>query len=418
MVGPSGDERVQPARESGVRPRFELEAALASRARLGGNDLVAEITGSLLEGGDWRGVLASIVHAVARRLGVGCAVEIACDEGTHRCVEGDGIDAAVLARVVGPVAAAARERGAPVATSNADAIAVRAARRLGVASLTCGPLHGRGGDVMGTLVIFASGGPCTLPLDGIERLGARIALAVERARAHDDALVNALRSQQLLAAVAHDIKNPLGVVMLSAARVLAEPHATDAERAHHVDTILRATRRVGRLVGDLLNFAALENGTLSMQRASCDVGALVEEALREIAPLANESRIRLASEVSSDLPRAFCDADRIHQVLSNLLGNALKFTPHGGLVTVRAERRGAVVAVAVADSGLGIARRHLPRLFDRFWRAPGTSQEGCGLGLAICKSIVELGGGRIDVESALGAGTTVTFTIPVAERVA
>ncbi len=141
---------------------------------------------------------------------------------------------------------------------------------------------------------------------------------------------------------------------------------------------------------------------------------LVEEELDAVALQASVRGIRLLDEVPADLAHVWSDGDRILQVLVNLLGNAIKFTSRGGVVVVRARREGDAVRVAVTDSGCGIAREDLQRVFDRFWQSPHAARLGTGLGLAICKAIVELSGGSIEAESELGVGTTMSFTLPVA----
>jgi signal transduction histidine kinase len=122
----------------------------------------------------------------------------------------------------------------------------------------------------------------------------------------------------------------------------------------------------------------------------------------------------VSSEIPSGLPPVSGDRNRLDQVLSNLLGNAFKFTPEGGQVVVRARKVDASVEITVEDSGPGIPAADLPRIFDRYWRGDRASRDGAGLGLAICKGIVDAHGGKIWVESALGRGTTFRFTVPCA----
>jgi signal transduction histidine kinase len=171
-----------------------------------------------------------------------------------------------------------------------------------------------------------------------------------------------------------------------------------------------------RLVCDLLDSAAIDGGAMRVKPARRELRGLLDEAFDALAPLAAEAGVSLEQVVPEGLPPAWVDADRIQQVLANLIGNAIKFTALGGTVRVSARLAGDALAVAVADTGVGIASDEIPRVFDRFWRAERSRKVGSGLGLAIAKSIVELSGGTIALESELNVGTTVTFTIPVAAR--
>jgi signal transduction histidine kinase len=131
-----------------------------------------------------------------------------------------------------------------------------------------------------------------------------------------------------------------------------------------------------------------------------------------LSPLAKERGVQLSVESAGEPVNVLADKERVSQVLSNLVGNALKFTPRGGAVTVLAEGLGDLVRLSVADNGPGVPPDHLPRLFERFWQAKRVSREGTGLGLYIAKGIVEAHGGRIWAESAPGNGSTFHFTLP------
>jgi signal transduction histidine kinase len=144
---------------------------------------------------------------------------------------------------------------------------------------------------------------------------------------------------------------------------------------------------------------------------SVDIRELIAESLAIAQPIAEAKRITITTELP-DTPRLQADSEGTIRVLSNLLGNALKFSPEGGTVTVRAERGRGELLIAVADAGPGIAPDHLTHIFDRYWQAQPSTRHTTGLGLYIAKGIVEAQGGRIWVESALGRGTTFFFTIP------
>jgi signal transduction histidine kinase len=176
-----------------------------------------------------------------------------------------------------------------------------------------------------------------------------------------------------------------------------------------------ATEVMKRLISNLLDSARLEAGRFAVELAPVDIGALLGEMLEMIAPQARVHAITVTSEVPADVPLVIADRARLAQVLSNLLANALKFTSAGSSVSVRVRWLDGVVQISVEDSGAGIPAADLPRVFDRYWRADPTSQTGAGLGLAICKGIVEAHSGRIWVESTVGRGTTFHFTVPCAD---
>ena len=150
-----------------------------------------------------------------------------------------------------------------------------------------------------------------------------------------------------------------------------------------------------------------------MKPTACDVHAVIRTATGEISSAAALVGVQVIEDLPTRSAMAFADGDRIVQVLLNLISNAIKFTPRGGRVRVRAALvDDAEIVVAVEDSGIGMAPEHLDRAFERFWQAPETAKLGSGLGLPICKLIVDLSGGRIWPESTLGVGTTVYFTLP------
>jgi signal transduction histidine kinase len=164
------------------------------------------------------------------------------------------------------------------------------------------------------------------------------------------------------------------------------------------------------LIRDLLDLAKLEAGRFTLQCSRCQMNDLVEESLLILRPLAEAKWITLTSELHADAVDA--DHDRIFQVLSNLVGNAIKFTPERGTIYVRAETQNAEIRVTVADTGPGIPPDQLANVFDRYWQARRSDQEGSGLGLFIAKGIVEAHGGRIWTEVHAGTGATFIFTMP------
>ena len=258
------------------------------------------------------------------------------------------------------------------------------------------------------------------------QLAAERAASAEAARRNDElnrlnaelesALSLAERSTRLrddvLAVVAHDLGNPVHTI-LGAAEVVQVIQGGDAH-TRHVQMIQRAARTMERLISDLVDVASIENGTLRLRTAPVDVAALVSDGVELVESQAHERSIDIQREVDPGIPDVIGDYDRLTQALSNLLGNAIKFTPEGGTVGVRLTQSGDEVLVSVADTGIGISPTDLPRVFDRFWRARDSTSRGAGLGLSIACGIIEAHGGRIWAESQLGVGTTMTFSLPVA----
>jgi signal transduction histidine kinase len=175
--------------------------------------------------------------------------------------------------------------------------------------------------------------------------------------------------------------------------------------------------RLSHLIEDLFALATNEAGGLPLTLAPVDVGAVVAEAVESVREVARRERqVTVINGVPDDLPPVLADRQRVGQVLANLLRNALRYTPAGGLVSVSAEPQPAHVLVSVADTGLGIPPEALPHLFDRFYRADAARDRdsgGAGLGLAIVRELVEAMGGRVGVESKLGQGSRFWFTLPI-----
>ena len=219
----------------------------------------------------------------------------------------------------------------------------------------------------------------------------------------------------LLAVVSHDLRNPLSAILMQA-EVMLEPALGDEESARlsraSAERIRRLAAHMKAIIEDLLDLARIETQGLAMHLKAVESRVMIEEARLAASPLAEAKRITLAVE-SIDSPRVKADPERIFRVLMNLIDNAIKFTPEGGTITIRAERRGDDLLITVGDTGPGIAADHLPHVFNRYWKGRPASQVGAGLGLNIAKGIVEAHGGRIWAESSTG-GARVSFTLPLA----
>lgn len=246
-----------------------------------------------------------------------------------------------------------------------------------------------------------------------EELARRAGLAVENARLYGEAQ-HAIRAREdVLAFVSHDLKNPLTSVVMNATLLeRATPEGPVGEKLRrHTQMIVRAADRMNRLVHDLLDWASLRAGHLTLSLGDVEIGPLLAEIEALLQPVAVGRKQTLTVSSCNVVVRA--DRDRLMRVLSNLVGNALKFTPEGGTITVTARRDGAEVRFAVQDTGPGIPPAELAHVFERYYRAKQAGAEGTGLGLAIAKGIVEAHGGRIWAESEVGRGSTFGFTIPV-----
>jgi PAS domain S-box-containing protein len=222
--------------------------------------------------------------------------------------------------------------------------------------------------------------------------------AAQKARA--EAETSRRTRENLLAVVSHDLRNPLSAIATTAS-LLAKADQTREPSDRFVrygTNILRAAQRMDRLIVDLLDLAKIESGRLRIDRQEHGATGIVKDSVDILAPVANGKGLVLKFEVPDPDVRIHCDRERILQVLSNLLGNALKFTDAGGAIVVSAGEGEGEARFAVADTGCGVAPEQIPHIFDRYWQAK-SARDGIGLGLSIAKGIVEAHGGRIWVES-------------------
>jgi signal transduction histidine kinase len=216
--------------------------------------------------------------------------------------------------------------------------------------------------------------------------------------------------KRLLADVTHELRTPLTIMQGNLEAMLDGVYPSDAS---HLAPILDETRVLSRLVDDLRTLSLAEAGALALHREPTDVAQLIADSVASFRAQASGAGIDLVDTVAGALPPADVDPVRLREVLSNLLSNALRYTPRGGSVRVDATASDGVLRVSVRDSGPGIASDVLPHVFDRFYKSD--ESRGAGLGLAIAKSLVVAHGGEIEAHSALGQGTEMRFTIPVAK---
>jgi signal transduction histidine kinase len=231
-------------------------------------------------------------------------------------------------------------------------------------------------------------------------------------RLYDDAQRIIDAREEILRIVAHDLRNPLNTIHMATSLLIEEP-GPETARVSQLRIIQRSGERMNRLIQDLLSVTTIEAGRLSIAARKMTVPDLFREASEMLEPTAREKSISLIVNVADDLPAVRADPARVLQVFSNLVGNAVKFTPAGGSITLSATRSDGRVLCSVADTGPGIPAAQIPRLFGKFWQAKRGDGRGVGLGLAIARGIVEAHGGTIDVRSEVGQGSVFSFSLPV-----
>jgi PAS domain S-box-containing protein len=266
--------------------------------------------------------------------------------------------------------------------------------------------------------------PCEASIERLEVDGKNVFAAVlrdisARQRAEDLLRDAVTASEEMLGIVSHDLRNPANAVKMLARSILDEsgaplpPHVIE-----RVTVIQQAAEQIDALIQDLLDTTRLAGGRLTVTPRVVNATAIVERSIDALRPLADAGRVELRVALPAGLPEVYADPDRMAQLLSNLVGNAVKFTPPAGLVTLSAHVDGDDVLFVVADTGEGISADQLPHVFERFYQAGRSgrpvSRHGAGLGLPISRGIVEAHGGNIWIESMLGVGTTVRFSLPIA----
>ncbi len=279
------------------------------------------------------------------------------------------------------------------------------------------PIASRG-HVLGILTLVTSESERHL---GPEQLASaidlanRLALAIENARLYEDATRAVRAREEVLSFVSHDLKNPLMAILLTTEMLLDSAPQNERRRGwQQLDRIRRGVQQMRHMVEDLLDISSIDAGRLSMDMGEHPVQLVIEDALELLQPLAKDKGITLRTEVDCSDVALRCDRDRVVQVLYNLVGNALKFTPLGGEIVVVSKLAGDCAVIGVRDNGPGIPPELVPQLFQRFVQDQRTARRGRGLGLYICRGIVQAHGGTMWVETAVGAGSTFFFTIPLA----
>ena len=221
---------------------------------------------------------------------------------------------------------------------------------------------------------------------------------------------------RFFANISHELRTPLTLLLAPLETLMQKFNRTlDADTREVLTTMHSNGMRLLKLINDLLDLVRLESGRLEVRHESLNVSDFVKGLASAARQVADDKRLRLETIVDPELGSVIADRDKLEKIVLNLVFNALKFTPAGGRVELRAEKKESSFVITVADTGMGIAAKSLPYVFDRFWQADGSSKrkyQGVGIGLALVKELTEVQGGKVNVESTEGKGTTFTVTLP------
>jgi PAS domain S-box-containing protein len=291
----------------------------------------------------------------------------------------------------------------------------QALERLGARSTMIVPLKMQG-TIFGALVLGSEKphrySEADLPL--ATELARRAALAIQNARLFEAEQRATRARDEILEVVAHDLRSPLNSILLGA-QLLQYANIPDPVARAEVESIVRSTQWANRLIEDLLDVRRIEEGVLSIKPTLVSPRDAIAASVQMHSALETAAGISIRQEIVTDVQSVWADRDRLRQVLENLVGNAVKFTSPGGRVLISVVNDGPTfVRFSVSDTGTGIPEENLERVFDKFWQANRSERRGAGLGLPICKGIIEKHGGRIWGTSAVGQGATFHFTLPAA----
>ena len=249
------------------------------------------------------------------------------------------------------------------------------------------------------------------------QIAGQLAVIVEKGRLYQQLVeLNELKNK-FLGIAAHDLRNPIGVIMgFSEIMLHGMAGEITKEQNEFLERIYKASKTMLNLVNDLLDVSAIESGRLELKLKKVDLPMFLEECYESNRLLAKDKSIELILESDQDLPEIMMDTERINQVLNNLITNGIKFSHPNTQIVIRAKRTDDHVEIAVQDQGQGIPEEELPKVFKEFGKTsvqPTGGEKSTGLGLAICKRMIEAHGGIIGVDSRVGEGSTFYFSLPI-----
>jgi PAS domain S-box-containing protein len=427
------------AADGSVKEWVGMNTDITERKRAEANqEFLSQVSSVLGSTIDYETTLESVAALVVRELAECCIIDLVEEGGQvrrSRVVHRDPAQAAVTSALQRVrldlhrphLGSSVLETHEPVLMNGVtpeylDSIAqseehARALRALAPRYLMSVPLMAHGRLLGALLFVRTSAEPSYQPSDLrlAQDLGTRAALAVHNARLYLAARLATRARDEVLGIVAHDLRNPLNSILIQT-QIMQRRGLRERDRrsTEGPERIRRAAMRMNHLIQDLVDVTQIEAEQLSIERDRVSPRDVAVEALEGQRSLVSSAGLELKLDVSYDLPLISADRDRLLQVIENLVGNSVKFTPAGGQITVGAAPKDEEVVLWVRDTGSGIPAESLPHVFDRFWQAEKGAHRGAGLGLAIVHGIIEAHGGRIWVDSKVGHGTTFYFTIPIA----
>lgn len=375
---------------------------------------------------DYEQTIATLAHLIVPNLGEMCVVDMSEGEDVlrraavaHRNPEDDATfaaDVGMALREVPEALVRIMQSGEPALIGASSELYSYITGQVAGAGRTLIflPLVSRGQTIGVAAAISREASPFTAAdVSLFGELARRASLSVDNARLYLESQQAVRAREEVLAIVSHDLRNPLSAVILGASMLQMSPTLSDDDR-EQLETVEASAKRMNRLIADLLDVTRMEGGKrLPIEPSSVHAAELVRAADELFRAQATVASVTLEYHVEDKLPPVYADHHRVMQVLSNLVGNSLKFTPPGGRITVSADRHDGMVRFRIADTGPGIPRADLSDIFSPYWQAKRTERLGAGLGLPIAKGIVEAHGGRIWAESEQGGGTQFYFTLPI-----
>lgn len=425
LAGEAMRRRLEAERETleaeRAREAAEREERRAAFLAAAGQELAASL--------DYEQTIGALAHLIVPNLAEMCVIDVAeADESlrrvavAHRNPEDEAMYASDLGSVREELPEALlriMKSGEPslVGSSSGLYAYVSGQTEADRRNIVFLPLVSRGQTIGVAAAVSREDRPFTaadMPL--FTELARRASISIDNARLYRESQQAVRAREEVLAIVSHDLRNPLNAVILGASLMQTSRTLAEEDR-EQVETIAVSAKRMTRLIADLLDVTRLEGGKrLPIEPEPVEVHELLHEADEIFRSQAAAASVSLEQETEGDVPPVNADRHRVMQVLSNLIGNSMKFTPPGGRIRVNVRRDDGQVLFTISDTGPGIPHDNLSDIFSPYWQAKRTERMGAGLGLPIAKGIVEAHGGRIWVESAPGRGTTFYFTLQTAAR--